>query len=119
MRHEFKSCVDEIALHAQAAVLPTVESITDVEFDDEPDLCVLLAGRPGEFSHADVERIRYALAAMADCGIAGRGAKGMHVPDIPGRPCRAFIGTAGRTGFRASFQHWLREDAVRSHCRSL
>ncbi len=118
-RDEFKPCVEQIKLHAQAAVMATVESIPDAEFDDEPDLCVLIASRPGAFSHADVERIRYAapLARIVDC--SARGAKEKHVPGIPGRPCRASIGIVGRIGFRPNLHFWLRADAVRSRCHSL
>jgi hypothetical protein len=75
-RPEFKPSVEQIILHTQAVVMATVESIPDAEFDDEPDLCVLLAGRPVEFSHANVERIRYAAPLARIVGLLGAWCEG-------------------------------------------
>lgn len=63
-------------LLTHAVAWAAAESIPDAEFDDEPDLCVLLASRPGEFSQAAVDRIRRAAPLARIVGLLGAWCEG-------------------------------------------
>jgi CheY-like chemotaxis protein len=86
-RHEFRDCVAQIRSRTQAIEIARIDDAIG-SMDDEPDLIVLLAGRPGEFAAEEVERLRYGaplarIVALMGSWCEGESRSGRPWPAVP------------------------------------
>ena len=97
---EFRDCVEQIVARTEASLLSALPG--ELEEESEPDLCIVLAGRPGEFTPEVIESLRQRAPLVRVVGLLGSWCEGEAAPGVPGRPYRVFISIAGRPGSNAN-----------------
>jgi hypothetical protein len=73
---EFASCIAQITAATTVTYLPAAEDVKGFSCENEPDLIVLMAVRPGEYTDAAVERLRYVAPMARIVGLLGSWCEG-------------------------------------------
>jgi hypothetical protein len=71
---DFRACVEQIVARTEATLFPTWPD--ELARDSEPDLCVVLAARPGEFAPETIESLRHWAPLARVVGLLGSWCEG-------------------------------------------
>ena len=71
---EFRDCVEQIVARTEASLLSALPG--ELEEESEPDLCIVLAGRPGEFTPEVIESLRQRAPLVRVVGLLGSWCEG-------------------------------------------